>query len=282
MSDRTARASASGPGPVCSRESFLLPSMEVDNIRKSGPADDKVFDLPDLSPPFSPLELFNPEKHLPRPPYRHNDASRAAPPLPLALAARANPGLSLVPREEDCRALWDRYGMLENIRVHSLKVADFAYAVARAAVDKGVPVMPEAVFASGLLHDLGKTHTIHHGGNHAQIGAAWTMLETRNGPIARGVIHHVHWPFAERFDDDELFLVLAVIYADKRTRHDCRVSLDERFADLLDRYGVNEYARTRIGMSHEQGKRIEAALSRRLGVNLDEYTADCGRLVKRT
>ena len=254
-----------------------------------------AFDLPWLTVSGAPMELFDPERHLYRgtahagPPtagashsgLSHSGPSGARTPLPLALAARANGHVQLIPREEDCAALWERYDMLDNIRAHSRKVADLAYAMARLAEERGVPVRPEAVRAAGLLHDIGKTYTIFHGGSHAQLGAAWTMLQTRNGPIAQAVLFHVHWPFAERFDDDALFLVHAIMYADKRCKHDAYVSLDERYDDLLDRYGTTDYIKSRIMMSLEQGKRIETALSRRLGVKLDEHTADSGRLVKR-
>lgn len=242
--------------------------------------DERPFDLPWLDVSGAPMELFDPERHHCRQ-AGHAGPSGAETPLPLAVAARANGHVRLIPREEDCRTLWDRYSMLDNIRAHSQKVADLAHAMALLARERGLSVAPEAVLAAGLLHDLGKTYTIFHGGSHAQLGAAWVMLQTRNGPIAQAVLFHVHWPFEERLDDDSLFLVHAIIYADKRCKHDVYVSLDERFDDLLDRYGENDYIKSRIRMSLEQGKRIEAALSRRLGVKLDEHTADRGRLVKR-
>ncbi|MDR0339942.1 MAG: phosphohydrolase, partial [Desulfovibrio sp.] len=130
-----------------------------------------------------------------------------------------------------------------------------------------------------------KTYTIHHGGNHAQLGAAWVMRETRNGPVARAVLYHVYWPFAEKDDDllnPDIFMVMAIIYADKRTRHDVYVSLDERYEDLVERYGVTDFIIHRIARSLEQGKRIEAAFSRLLGVKLNECIVDRGRLVERT
>jgi hypothetical protein len=162
------------------------------------------------------------------------------------------------------------------------------------------------VRAAGLLHDLGKTRTIAVGGNHAQLGAAWVMRETRNGPIARAVLFHVFWPFEsvpkaasdmcgscpERSGgirgrqspatviDSGHFMIAAVIYADKRTLHDAYVGLDERCEDLIRRYAVSDAVKKRILISHEQGRRIEAALSAALGAELQDYVAVDGRLFK--
>ncbi|MDL2268292.1 HD domain-containing protein, partial [Desulfovibrio sp. OttesenSCG-928-G15] len=124
------------------------------------------------------VEMFDPARHLTSMPKAHGGPSAARTPLPLAVAARANPKTLLIPREEDCFALWDRYAMLDNIREHSKKVAGLALALANAAKEKGFAVCPEAVYAAGLLHDLAKTYTIQHNGHHAQLGGAWVMRET--------------------------------------------------------------------------------------------------------
>ncbi len=233
--------------------------------------------LPLWIPPVLPMELFEPEAHLP-PALRGNNTGA----LPLFLAAKANPKRLLIPREEDCLTLWDVYAVPEHIRIHSRQVANLARGIALAARENGAAVSVEAVFAAGLLHDLGKMYAIDHGGSHAQLGASWVMRETRNGPIAQAVLFHVHWPWDLLVDDDRLFITMAIIYSDKRVRHTEYVSLDDRFIDLVARYGVSDYARMRIAESKEQGEHIEVALSRRLGVNLNEYTADSRGLVKRT
>jgi hypothetical protein len=203
----------------------------------------------------------------------------ALPPLPLLQAAKDHPDTVFIPREEDCFALWDRYRMPEHIRRHCRSVADLAAGIARRAGSRGAEVDPRAVYAVGLLHDLAKGYCIVHGGNHAQMGAAWVMRETGNGLLAQGVLFHVHWPWKEELTDNTL-LVMALIYADKRVLHDAYVSLEDRFGDLLSRYGVTDAARVHITSAYEQGKRIEAALSDRLGVRLHEYTAHRGRLVR--
>ncbi len=241
----------------------------------------------DGTPPFylypaTPMEMFNPDIHLSQPLRFHAGTSGAPALLPLNLAAKLNPKVLLIPRVEDCHILWDQYAMLDNIRAHSTLVAGMAHAIGLRAREQGLNVSPEALLAAGLLHDLGKTYTIAHAGSHAQLGASWVMRETRNGPIAQAVMFHVHWPWPEEWLNDERLLLTAIIlYADKRVKHDAYVSLDDRFEDLLVRYGVNDYTKERIEASHLQGKRVEAALSRRLGVELHEYIADSGRLVKR-
>ncbi len=185
--------------------------------------------------------------------------------------------VSRVPTEEECRALWDRYEMLPHIRDHSLAVACVASFIAEKAVETGLEVDPRAVRAAALLHDIAKTYSIHYGGNHCQLGGAWVQELTGNPALAQGVIHHVHWPW--EIDVRKHFLPLTVIYSDKRVKHNRIVSLEDRFNDLLDRYGTTEYIRERIKGSFNQARDIENALSQAIGVDLHAHSFDCGGLV---
>ena len=186
-----------------------------------------------------------------------------------------------VPTPDECSALWDRYAMPPHIRAHSQLVAGFALALAQRAHELGAHVDLPSVLAAGLLHDLGKFYSIQHGGSHAQVGGAWVLAETRNPHIAQGVIQHVRWAWDVNEHEDNWLLCLCLIYADKRVMHDGVVGTEERFTDLLERYGHTEEARKRIAVAHEQGLTIEAALSRRLRIDLHEHTFDSGRLVQR-
>lgn len=186
----------------------------------------------------------------------------------------------VVPDAEQCRALWDKYGMLNNIRAHSTLVADLAVALAQRAVERGFAVDVEAVRASALLHDIAKTYTIDHGGSHAQTGASWVIAETGNRLLAQGVMLHVHWPWPIE-EAEVCALPFFIIYADKRVKHDRCVSLRERFEDLLVRYGHTEFSRDSIRESYAQGQTIERAFSAQLGLELHAYTLDSGRLVQR-
>ncbi|MDL2210236.1 HDIG domain-containing protein [Desulfovibrio sp. OttesenSCG-928-O18] len=186
-----------------------------------------------------------------------------------------------VPDEAECRALWDKYDMPEHIRAHSRMVANLAVAVAEKLAEAGAAVHVPSVLACGLLHDLGKYYTIKNGGSHGQVGAAWVQNEIRNPHIAQGVLQHVRWIWQVDETIDAWLLSYCIIYADKRVMHDRVVSLEERYVDLVARYGITEDAKARIAVANRQGQEIEAALSRRLRMPLHEYTFDSGRLVKR-
>ena len=183
---------------------------------------------------------------------------------------RLPPRGGFVPDDEDCRRLWDKYDMLDNIRAHSSLVARVATTLAQRAAGRGLPVHVETVRASALLHDLAKTYCLRHGGSHAELGAAWVVQETGNLVLAQGVFHHVYWPWPLPVNDAAALCSLPffIQYADKRARHDTFVSLEARFEDLLDRYGTTEDHRKGIRASYLQAKAMEEALSRHLGLDL--------------
>ncbi|NDY57518.1 HDIG domain-containing protein [Desulfovibrio sulfodismutans] len=197
---------------------------------------------------------------------------------PEAMSGAYAPVVSFVPTTAQCLALWDAYDMLPNIRSHSLTVACIAETLARSAAAAGLPVDVDAVRAAALLHDLAKTYTIRHGGNHSQLGGAWVQELTGNPALAQGVIHHVHWPFS--VDIRAHFLPLIIIYSDKRVKHNRVVSLTERFEDLLHRYGATPDIRQRIGRSFAQAREIEDALIQTLGFQTDADIAHCRGLVE--
>lgn len=178
-----------------------------------------------------------------------------------------------VPDEDQCVRLWDKYGMMPHIRQHCQAVADVAVEIVRRAEERksfsnGQVLNVPLVRAAALLHDLAKTYTIRHGGSHALLGAAWVREETGNPALAQAVLFHVSWPWKEGELEDvrnPLRLPLIVAYADKRVRHHERVTLAERFEDLMVRYGVNEEKRSLLSGYLAQTQRLEKALFERVG-----------------
>lgn len=182
--------------------------------------------------------------------------------------------------DQTCFSLWDKYDMLDNIRRHSLMVAQISTELAKRALALGMEIDVCACRASGLLHDIAKTWCLKHGGGHAAIGASWVVQETRNYAVAQGVLLHVHWPWALPEAAAVCSLPIFVLYADKRVRHDQYVPLQERFDDLVVRYGKSASAREHIRKSCEQAIELERALSRQLKWNLNEDSFDSWRLVQ--
>ena len=193
-------------------------------------------------------------------------------PAPNPTECFAAPGL------DDCRALWRRYAMLPNIEEHSRTVAKMALYLGRRLQDAGVPLCLKTLQASALLHDLAKTYTIGHGGNHTQLGAAWVVQETGQQLIAQGVLFHAFWPW--ELDLEAWPLPLLVQYADKLVRHDQVVDLKARFTDLMERYGKNERARESISRMEADARAIEHMLITTYKVDPHAYSADCRRLVQ--
>lgn len=189
---------------------------------------------------------------------------------PQILSGSGGSAPASIPNDEECLAIWDRYGMFENVRRHSLVVARIATRLASWARGRGLPVDVEAVRASAMLHDVAKTYCLLHGGSHATLGATWAVTETRSRPVAQGVLLHVQWPWAVPADDARRLcsLPFLIIYADKRSMHDRCVPLAERHEDLLARYGRTERARRAVADAHAQVSAVERALEAHLGMSL--------------
>jgi putative nucleotidyltransferase with HDIG domain len=151
----------------------------------------------------------------------------------------------------------EREQMPEHICQHSEQVARLALALARELNASGQRLDLALLEAGALLHDIRKLLTIEQGGNHARLGARWAE-ESGYGEIAPMIERHVElgpWQPEGVVTEVEL-----VNYADKRVRHTEVVSLQERFVDLLDRYGKSDGARTRIRQHWETVRKLETKI----------------------
>ena len=174
-----------------------------------------------------------------------------------------------VPTETECVELWNYYKVPAHIRRHSELVAAYAMHVGRQLVNRGVKLDLDGLYASALLHDIAKMYCIERGGSHAQVGAAWVVQKTRQHLLAQGVMFHVYWPWKVCFKSWPLPLILE--YADKRVKHDQLVGLDERFKDLMERYGHDQRARANMHKIGRQAEELERQLAElyKVDVNAD-------------
>jgi putative nucleotidyltransferase with HDIG domain len=144
------------------------------------------------------------------------------------------------PSVSECFALMEQYQMLPNIKDHSIVVARVAEVIAAVLNLFGHQLSLDKIIAGALLHDIGKTSCLDNDEDHAAKGVEICMAHNF-GTIADIVGEHVilrNYTVSRQFTEKEI-----VYYADKRVSHDQVVSLEERLAYILERYGMNNVVR---------------------------------------
>ncbi len=139
----------------------------------------------------------------------------------------------MIPTVDQCFELMERYGMLENIKAHSIMVEKVANIIAREIMKSGTDISMAVITAGALMHDIGKTPCLNTRADHAAKGSEICILNHIE-EIAEIVKEHV---IIEGFNPDgEVNEKEIIYYADKRIKHDKLVSLEERLDYLLIRY----------------------------------------------
>lgn len=177
----------------------------------------------------------------------------------------AKPDLIPIPSPRECLDLMASHGMLPNIREHSLRVTQVAVFLGEALVAAGLPLHLPLIEAGALLHDLGKTPCLKNGQKHAEWGAA--VLNDLGYPeVAQVVKEHVYLDRdpADRQPPREAEVVN---YADKRVLHTQVVTLAQRFADLMERYGRTPEARVRLAALEVRAQALEDRIFDSLELN---------------
>jgi len=160
-----------------------------------------------------------------------------------------------IPTRETCLTLMEQYGMLPNIKDHSLQVARIAVCLGKNLMTHFPELNLDLVEAGGLLHDIAKTECLKTRGNHALIGEA--MVRTMGyDSVARIVGQHVLLG-KEYFNNGLMDEVVLVHYADKRVRHDEVVGLEERFEYLVETYGRSQEAVERLESLYQESLKVE-------------------------
>ena len=139
-----------------------------------------------------------------------------------------------IPATDACYRLIHRMGMLDHIAAHSIRVCQVASLISENLLDKGVAVNLSLITAASLLHDITKTRSFETRENHAETGEQY--LRDLGYPEVGDIVgQHVRLLV---YADDGLPTEAEIVnYADKRVLHDQIVSLEERMAYILERYG---------------------------------------------
>ncbi len=143
----------------------------------------------------------------------------------------------MIPTIKECFEFIEKYEMLENIRAHSIVVEKVANLIARGLINAGADLRIEKITAGALLHDIAKSICLETGGDHAVKGEE-ICVQNRLEEIADIVREHIT---LQSYKPDAAICEKEIIYyADKRVNHDSVVSLEERLAYLLKRYGRDD------------------------------------------
>jgi uncharacterized protein len=152
---------------------------------------------------------------------------------------------TLIPSIDRCLSLMTEFAMLDNIRDHSIMVAQVAETLFSGMQTLGDARPPRDLVISGaLLHDIAKTQCIKDSCDHSQLGKdiCIDLGYPEIGEIVREHVILASFP-VERYVKG-IFLAKEIVhYADKRVLHDRVVSLDERLDYIIERYGNNDIAR---------------------------------------
>jgi len=147
------------------------------------------------------------------------------------------------PSEEECFLIIRNSGMFPNIVDHSIQVKNVSVAIYNNLVDQTL-INKDLLIAAALLHDIAKTHAIIHKEMRHDLLGGQMLRRMGFDTIADIVENHVI--FADYSREMPLSEKEIVYYADKRVMHDKIVSVDERVADLVERYGITDKAKELI------------------------------------
>jgi uncharacterized protein len=139
----------------------------------------------------------------------------------------------MIPTIDQCYEMMERYGMLENIKAHSIMVEKVAGIIGRALRHAGQDVSLARIAAGALLHDIAKTQSLSTREDHAVRGSE-ICIANHFDEVANIVREHV---ILGSFDSEgEVTEKEVIYYSDKRINHDQLVSIDERMQHLFVRY----------------------------------------------
>ena len=166
-----------------------------------------------------------------------------------------------IPDHKTCLELMERYQMLSNIREHCILVSRVALALAAELNKNGEALNLLEIEAAALLHDITKTKSIHSRENHAETGAHLlsSLGYERIAQIVNAHISITDMDAGGRITEEEI-----VNYADKRVLHSTVVSLDQRFEDLMQRYGRNQESQHYIMLQKTRTRALEDKIFSRI------------------
>lgn len=179
----------------------------------------------------------------------------------------------IIPTRKECLRLMAQAEMPRHIMEHSFRVCDVAVMLAKLCILNSYSISLEKVEAGALLHDIAKARCIEEHCHHAVAGAEW-LRSYGYHEIALIVEQHVNISKADIVASPNESIL--VNYADKRVLHNSIVSLDERFEDLIRRYGKTPEHVKSLEERWKLYKRLEDRLSTLFNRDVSKLTPQTG------
>jgi len=170
----------------------------------------------------------------------------------------------MIPTREECLRLMDQYGMLNHIMEHSIEVTKVALCLAAELNRKGEQLDLGLIEAASLLHDLTKSECLKTKEDHARTGS---QLLKEMGYVRVGEVVAEHIVLSGKNDPSFVTEEEVVNYADKRVQHNRIVSLEERFNDLMERYGKSQKASEQMEQLKKATFQMEQKIFSILGID---------------
>lgn len=152
-----------------------------------------------------------------------------------------------IPKDEECRAIWEQNNLPVNIVKHCKAVANIACSIGEKLLSKGRSVDVKKLKAAALLHDIGRMQN-----QHAKAGQK--ILKTLGYDEIADIIS-VHTDI-EIKNNIEITEAEIVYLADKLVIEDKYATLEERFRNSIDAYGENPKLYNKIKLRQRNAKII--------------------------
>jgi uncharacterized protein len=164
----------------------------------------------------------------------------------------------MIPTIDQCYEMMEKYGMLENIRAHSIMVEKVAGVMGRELRKAGKEVSLARIAAGALLHDIAKTQSLSTREDHAVRGSEICIA---NHFVEVADIVREHVILTSFHSEGEVTEKEVIYYSDKRINHDQLVSIEERKQHLFIRYAKgNKRMESLIEENFATCRRVEKKL----------------------
>lgn len=176
-------------------------------------------------------------------------------------------GHNEIPTEKECYAIIKNANTPVKVFNHCKQVAQLSSAIGNYLIRSGCQMNLELIQAAALLHDLAKGEP-----HHAQVGAKMLV----NYPEVAQIVAE-HTDICLNPADQSLTEKEIVYLADKLVKDDQIVSLQARFAGLLEKYKSNQEVFRKIRLRLTNAERIQARIEQIIQMPLhDIWKVDLG------